>query len=118
MQFPTSTGTDGNKFRVSSEFEAHFWVVDASMFLESEAKGPIFYEDFCTCGKPACSKVGCKHVKKVLRTTDEVQKVVLKPWLSTNAWEKQVGNPWEPIDAHEMADAVQYLQVWSKPNNH
>lgn len=113
LQYPTVVaGSNGMKFSVASESDVRGWVVDASMFLDREGKDrKICYEDICTCGKPASSKVGCKHVTKVIRTTDSVNKAIMKPWLSTTAWDKQVGLAWDAIDAHEMADAVQFQQV-------
>ena len=64
----------------------------------------------CGCGMPAVDKVGCKHFQRTLGVASRNWRGFLKPWLTPEAWEAQVGRLWTRISAQEVMEATETLR--------
>ena len=51
----------------------------------------------------------CKHYKRCIRAAREIWQTHVKPWQRPEAWERAVGDAWEPIDFREIAAATRDL---------
>jgi hypothetical protein len=80
------------------------------------------YLGACTCGGNASSSVFCKHTAGTIAATDVNWTTFLKPWLTVQAWETQVGKLWDPITGEELLqvmvelDEAGEMQIWCEPD--
>ena len=51
----------------------------------------------------------CKHFKRCIRAARESWQTHVKPWQRPEAWERAVGDAWEPIDFREIAGVTREL---------
>jgi hypothetical protein len=79
------------------------------------------FEDACACGRYATEFLSCQHMQAVLERAgrgDHNPEEFRKLWLTVDAWQKQVGRPWEALKAHEIIANVARVQAAEGPAAH